>query len=107
MLANPRCLLVYSAIMLKVKLDPEALALNAVAFIIDDEQLISRFLSVSGLSPNDMRKNLQRPETMAAIVDFLLEDEQALVQFCQDYNLPPEKIWQARLKLPGSPAAVL
>ena len=41
------------------------------------------------------------PEMLGSVLDFLLADEAALLQFCAEAGLPPETPMQARAALPG------
>ncbi len=82
----------------------DTIALNIIKFIVLDMELLSQFLTVTGLSLVSLRDNVQQPETLAAIVDFLLANEKALVRFCEDQSLSHEDIWRVRTQLPGSPA---
>ena len=82
----------------------DTIALNVIKFIVLDMELLSQFLTVTGLSLVSLRDNVQQPETLAAVVDFLLANEEALMRFCEDHSLRHEDVWRALNQLPGSPA---
>lgn len=79
----------------------EILALKALQWIAEDDDLINRFCALSGLSAQTLLSEASRPETLAAILDFLLSDEQTLLSFCEASDLPPQTPMQARAFLPG------
>ena len=53
----------------------ETLALNALTHIAGDAEILGHFLKISGLEPNDLRQRASDPELLAAVIDFLLSDE--------------------------------
>jgi len=81
--------------------DPETLALQALAFIVGNEDRLERFLSLTGFAPGSLRGLAQDPAGLGAILDYLLGWEPLLLEFAEAENLPPESIAAARRKLPG------
>lgn len=82
----------------------EIIALKALNFIFENEDYQSAFLGNSGILINDLNLDLiNKPETLAAILDFILENDQILLSFCGTVKLNHQDIWRARLQLPGSP----
>jgi hypothetical protein len=83
----------------------EIIALQALNFIFENEDYQNTFLGNSGISVNDLNADLiKNPETLAAILDYILEEDQTLLSFCETSQLNPQDVWRARLQLPGSPA---
>ena len=74
----------------------EAVALQALAFIAQDAQLLQRFLDLSGYMPDSLRANIGSPELNLAVLDFLLGHEPDLLAFCEDAGLPPDAPGAAR-----------
>lgn len=62
---------------------------------------MDRFCALSGLSPADLLVEAERGETLAAILDFLLEDEPNLLAFCEEQEIAPDLPMRARAYLPG------
>ena len=79
----------------------EILALQALAWLAAREELVNGFLTASGLSVSDLTQAAARPEMLAAVLDYLLEDESHLLAFCADQGLGPEAPMAARVFLPG------
>lgn len=77
----------------------ETVALKALAFIASDERLCTRFLLLSGLEGGDMRRRLNDPVFLAAVLDFLLAHEPDLQAFCAQDNLAPDAPAKARAAL--------
>ena len=79
----------------------EILALNALAWLSTQETLIERFCALAGLAPSDLLVEAERSETLAAVLDFLLQDEPSLLAFCDDQDIAPDLPIRARAYLPG------
>jgi hypothetical protein len=79
----------------------EALAVQALAWMAGDPDLIGRFLAVSGAGPADLRSRASEPEFLGFVLDFLLADEAALLAFAAAENIRPELPMRARAALPG------
>ncbi|MBX3508454.1 MAG: DUF3572 domain-containing protein [Parvibaculum sp.] len=81
--------------------DAEMLAIKALGHIAADGDLLGDFLSLSGLSPDELRERAGEPEMLGGILDFMLADEARLLAFCEAAELRPELPARARLALPG------
>ena len=78
----------------------EAIALQVLAFVIADPAQSSRFLSLTGSSPDDLRAASSR-ELQTATLDYLLSDESLLLSFCQEAGIDPSSIGPAYQLLAG------
>ncbi len=83
----------------------ESLALRALAAIAADTDTLSRFLSLSGLTLDELRLRAAEAELLAGVLDFLLSDEALLTGFCEDLQVPATAPGAARRALPGGPGA--
>jgi hypothetical protein len=78
----------------------EAVAAAALAFIAEDRDRLGRFLALSGLSPDELRRRLAEPAFLGGVLDFLLGDEALLVAFAQHQGIAPNLPAIARRLLP-------
>lgn len=74
----------------------EAVAVRALGFVTNDQRELKRFLARTGLSPADLRQRPLPRNHLAAILDFLIADESALLKFARAVDLPPEAAYEAR-----------
>jgi Protein of unknown function (DUF3572) len=81
----------------------QTLALNALIHIASDDQTLARFLKISGLEPEDLRQRAADPELLAAVIDFLLSDENLCTGFLAAKRIDPKTLHAARRALPGAP----
>lgn len=79
----------------------ELLGLQALGWIAGQTELAERFMLAAGVSPEDMRRRADDPEFLGFVLDFLLEDEQALLAFARETDIPPDRPLRARAALPG------
>ena len=78
-----------------------ALALQALAYLLQDEGMSGAFMAQAGLSPDDLRARVGDPDLLAAVLDFLLSDDGLVLGFATAAGLPPEAVLTARAALPG------
>lgn len=79
----------------------ETLALQALSFVANDEDMLIAYLHLSGMTLESLKKSASHKETLASILDFLLQNEKRLLEFCQSYSIPPDVPAKARRLLPG------
>lgn len=80
----------------------ETIALQALAFLVKDEALLSHFLTNTGLTPQDLKTRFREPELLGGVLDAILADDAVLLAFCNTRSLSPETLVIARRMLPGS-----
>jgi len=79
----------------------ETLALKALAYIAAEADRLSRFLTLTGMEPADLRRRAAEPELLAAVLDFVLSDDQISQAFASGEGLTAETLHMARRALPG------
>ena len=80
--------------------DAQILAIKALEFLAMEEERISRFLALTGLAPKDLPTEIQNSTFLGGVIDYLLNDETLLFEFCEFADLPANLPQAARLKLP-------
>ena len=76
--------------------DAVALALMALAAVVTDERRGQRFLSLSGLSPNELRVRAGDPALLAALLRFLEAHEPDLLAVADEIGCAPQALVRAR-----------
>ncbi|HVI51974.1 MAG TPA: DUF3572 domain-containing protein [Candidatus Sulfotelmatobacter sp.] len=79
----------------------EALALQAIALIVADEDLLPRFLALTGCGLDDLRDRVGDPDFLGAVLDFVLESDETAQRLAAAAGIVPESLLLARAKLPG------
>jgi hypothetical protein len=82
--------------------DADVIALKCLSFLAEDGERLGRFLTLSGVSPESLRRDLGEPSFLAGVLDYVLGDEALLVAFSESAALKPEAVVSARRKLPGA-----
>ncbi len=73
-------------------------AIGAITFLFGNDELRDRFLSLSGLSPDDIRNNIEKVDFLESVLDFFIQFEPDLIALAEHQNIPPEDIilaWRA------------
>jgi hypothetical protein len=68
----------------------EILALQALGWLAGDEDRLARFLALSGLDAGTLREMADSRDTCRAVMDFLLSDEELLLDFCEIAQIRPQ-----------------
>ncbi len=79
----------------------ETLAIQALAFIAEEPESLSRFLAASGLSVEQIRAAARQPGFLAGVLDYMLGDEKLLLAFAQSAGLDPAIVARAANALGG------
>jgi hypothetical protein len=77
----------------------EILALQALGWLVGDEDGMARFLSLSGSDPASLCQAAGSCDMARAILDFLLSDETLLLRFCESASIDPRAVPMARSQL--------
>ena len=81
--------------------EPTTLALQALAWLASDDDRLVRFLNLTGMTPKGLRQSITDPNSLGAVLDYLLAWEALLIDFTNENSLSPESVMVARHKLPG------
>lgn len=79
----------------------ETIAIRALGFLAEDPERLGRFLSLTGIGPDELRAHAHERGMLAAVLAYLLEDEASLLVFTANAGLKPEAIEPARALLAG------
>lgn len=79
----------------------EAVALQALAYLLSQDDLTGGFLAASGIAPDQLRLRATDPHFLGAVLDFLLQDDAWVIGFAQSAGLAPQDVQAARVALPG------
>ncbi len=78
------------------------IALNLITYIASNEDILERFLGLSGISLNDLQSSAANPEFQGFMLDYALQDESLIIDFAKSCGMKPETLQQARFALPGA-----
>jgi hypothetical protein len=84
--------------------DAKTLALQGLTFLASDAERLSRFLTLTGIAPSELRGWDANPGLQGAVLEHLLADESLLLVFAAEIDAPPERIAPAYQLLYGAEA---
>jgi hypothetical protein len=79
--------------------DAETLALSALAATLTDERRAQRFLDLSGIDTEDLRRRAAEPALLAALLRFLEAHEPDLIEVAEAIGARPSDLVVAREEL--------
>lgn len=82
--------------------DAAVLSLQALAHIFSDDQLSERFIQLTGLTPETLRRQADQADVQVAVLEFLLSHEPDLIACAAALSLPPARFGQAHAALAGA-----
>jgi hypothetical protein len=81
--------------------DPITVALEALAVSLGDETRASRLLSLTGLTPDDLRHRAAELDVLVAVLRFLEDHEPDLLAVANTLGIKPQELVAVRIALEG------
>ena len=81
--------------------DPSVLAMQALVWALADESRSERLLSLTGLTPDTLRRGIADAGLQAAVLSFLESHEPDLIACAVAIDVSPEALVAARHALEG------
>jgi len=82
----------------------ETIALQALAWLVGNEDLLPVFMGATGATEADLRGAARDPVFLGSVLDFLLMDDAWVIGCCNAITLPYPQLMEARQSLPGGEA---
>lgn len=82
--------------------DAETLALEALTFVAGSTIDLARFVENSGITTDELRVRAEEPTVLAAVLAFLLADDERLLAFCAEHGVEPKEVHWAEHALQQS-----
>ncbi|WP_353216339.1 DUF3572 family protein [Sandarakinorhabdus sp.] len=79
--------------------EPAVLALMVLAHVAGDDVMGPRFLDLTGMDSASLRAQADQPETLAAVLGYLMANEHDLVATADAIGVKPEALALAARKL--------
>ena len=79
----------------------EVLAIRALGWMAAEEEPLAQFLNATGMSRDQIPALAGDPRFLAAVVDFLLEQDARVIACCDALGERYEALRDARAALPG------
>lgn len=79
----------------------ETVALQGLAWLAGNDDLLPVFLGATGASESDLRTRISEPAFLLSVLDFLMMDDAWVVSFCDANSMSYDNPMQARHGLPG------
>jgi Protein of unknown function (DUF3572) len=83
--------------------EAERIALEALGYLVADEDRLWPFLGATGLEPGTIRDAAQSPGFLVAVLDYVAGNEPLLMCLAGALETKPERIMEARSVLAPEP----
>lgn len=77
----------------------EDLAAGMLVALAEDPAVLQRFMSDTGMAPDDIRSNAAAPDFLAGVLEYVLANEPLLLAITSDRQIKPELLMQALAQL--------
>jgi Protein of unknown function (DUF3572) len=77
----------------------EMLAVQALAFIAEDDGRLSGFVASTGIAVQSIRDAAREPNFLAGLLEHILADENLLIAFAASAGIDPAEVARARQAL--------
>jgi hypothetical protein len=84
--------------------DAEAIAIRGLQFLVSDPERLGRFLTMTGLGPDNLRSAARDPSFLPHVMDFYASDDSLLIALADHLSLKPETVAMAQQMLAGPPS---
>ena len=82
--------------------DAEGLAIDILGWLIQDPDMMGRFLALSGIEASGIRQAAQEPGFYAGVTGFLMNHEPSLMAYCESAGVKADHV-AARHRLLSGP----
>lgn len=79
------------------------IAVSGLQFIAGDTEQLSRFISLTGMEPEQMRAMASTPAFLEAILDYFMGHEPTLLSFAASAGIDPQDVVNAKAALAPHP----
>lgn len=79
----------------------ELLAFQALAVLGGQDGALERLVAASGIAPGELAARIEERPVQAAILEFLLMNEDLLLAFCETTSIDPKDVHRAQHLLEG------
>ena len=83
---------------------PEAaqvVAIQALGWLMGNNELLPVFMGSTGISAEDLKAGLEDTSLLVSLMDFILMEDQWVLDFCDVSGFDPHKLQSVRHALPG------
>jgi hypothetical protein len=84
--------------------EAETIAIRALGALAGEAERLGRFLTATGLGPENLRAAAQDPHFLAGVLEHVTADEALLLGIAAELGLKPEALAQAHEILAGPPS---
>ena len=79
----------------------ETLALQGLGWLLANDEILPVFMGATGAGEDDLRRGAGDPAFLGGVLDFLMMNDDWVIEFCASAGVANDAPMQARSALPG------
>jgi hypothetical protein len=79
----------------------QTIALRALAQVLSDDDQLQAFMAFTGSDGAEMAADAKNPAFLGAVLDFILQEDQRVIDLATACDMTPQEIAPLRMALPG------
>ena len=79
----------------------QTIAIEALGWLVGNDELLPVFMGSTGTSAEDLKAGIEDPFLLVSVLDFILMEDQWVLDFCDFMGFDPHKLQSVRHALPG------
>ena len=79
----------------------EVIAIQALGWLVRNDELLPVFMGSTGTSAEDLKASIEDTPLLVSVMDFILMEDQWVLDFCDVAGFDPHKLQSVRHALPG------
>ena len=79
----------------------EVIAIQALGWLVRNDELLPAFMRSTGISSEDLKASIEDTSLLVSVMDFILMEDQWVLDFCNFAGFDPHKLQSVRYALPG------
>ena len=79
----------------------QVIAIQALGWLVGNNELLPVFMGSTGTSAEDLKARVEDASLLVSVMDFILMEDEWVLDFCDVAGLDPHKLQSVRHALPG------
>ena len=79
----------------------QVIAIQALGWLVGNDELLPVFMGSTGTTAEDLKARVEDASLLVSVMDFILMEDEWVLDFCDVVGLDPHKLQSVRHALPG------
>ncbi len=79
----------------------QTIAIQALGWLVGNDELLPAFMGSTGIDAEALKAGVEDPSLLVSVLDFILMEDQWVLDYCDFAGFDPHKLQSVRYALPG------